>query len=132
MRIHADIDEDLTPEQRAFAAWLDQDFEIHVAVKCEAGQWYALLMDFDITGCGDTKRAAVENTFKLLLPYLLVYHQEGAPFAEAVRPIPRRLHIRIVFESMLARWVRHAAPRLRLASESTYALPPGMLCRFAH
>jgi hypothetical protein len=132
MRISADIGQDLSPEQRAFALWLDDEFELHVAVKCEHRQWYALLMDFDITGCGASKRAAVENAFELLVPYLLAYHVDGATFAEALRPIPRRLRLRIFFETGLARGLRHVTPRLRLASESTYALPPGMLCRFAH
>jgi hypothetical protein len=119
------------PREQEFSAWLDEDFEVHVAVKYEHGQWYALLLEFDITGCGATRGAAVQDSFELLGSYLQAYFEDGASFADAIRRVPRRLRARIAVESMIGRPLRGLALRLPLASESTYTLPPGLL-RFAH
>jgi hypothetical protein len=119
------------PREQEFSAWLDEDFEAHVAVKYEQGQWFALLLEFDITGCGGTRGAAVQDSFELLGSYLQAYFQEGASFADAIRRVPWRLRARIAVESLVGRPLRGLALRLPLASESTYTLPPGLL-RFAH
>ncbi len=119
------------PRELEFPAWLDEDFGGHVVLKREHGQWYALLLEFDITGCGSTRAAAVQDSFALLGTYLHDYFEEGASFADAIRPVPRRLRARLAVESILGRPLRSLAPRLALANESTYALPPGLL-RFAH
>jgi hypothetical protein len=114
-----------------FPAWLDEDFEGHVVLKREHGQWFALLLEFDVTGCGDTRAAAVQDSFALLGAYLHAYFEDGSSFADAVRPVPRRLRARIAVESAVGRPLRSLAPRLALANESTYTLPPGLL-RYAH
>jgi hypothetical protein len=117
--------------EQEFSAWLDDDFSFRVAVKYEHGQWYALLLEFDITGCGATRGAAVQDSFELLGSYLQAYFEEGAPFADTLRPVPWLLRARITVESMIGRPLRGLALRFPLASESTYTLPPGLL-RFAH
>ncbi len=70
-------------------------------------------------------------SFELLGSYLQAYFEDGASFADAIRPVPWRLRARIAVESMIGRPLRGLALRLPLASESTYTLPPGLL-RFAH
>lgn len=125
--------DDLPPDESIapFAAWLPDDFELRVAVKREGDQWFALQMNFDITGCGPTRADAVRESFALLLAYLHAYFQDGAAFESAVRPIPRRLRLQILAESALARTLRRTMLRLPLRDESTYALPPGLLPSFA-
>jgi hypothetical protein len=120
------------PDEQALNAWIDDDFVLRVAVKCERGQWFALLMDFDITGTGSGPGDAVRDSFGLLGAYLEDYYEEGAVFADALRPIPKRLRARIRFESTIAHAIRHVASRSSLAHESTYALPPGLIPSFAH
>lgn len=117
--------------EQEFSAWLDEDFSMRVAVKYEHGQWYALLLEFDITGCGTTRGAAVQDSFELLGSYLQAYFEDGASFTDAIRPVPWRLRARIAIESVIGRPIRGLALRFPLASESTYTLPPGLL-RFAH
>jgi hypothetical protein len=115
-----------------FADWLLQanDLAMTVAVKREGDQWYALLQQFDITGAGDTRAAAVKEAFELLLAYLHAFYEDGAPFADALRPIPASLELRIKTESLIASVARRVWERLPLATESTYALPPGSLSNF--
>ncbi|HYM46414.1 MAG TPA: hypothetical protein VES65_09700 [Solirubrobacteraceae bacterium] len=132
MRTPANANAKPTSKEQAFLEWLDQDFEGHVAVKYENGQWFALLMEFDITGCGESKGAAVVQSLNLLSSYLLAYYEDGASFADVVRPIPRRLRVRIGIEGMLGHTLRRLRPQLSLARESTYDLPPGVIYRYAH
>ncbi len=113
-----------------FDAWLPDDMELHVAVKREETQWFALLLEFDITGCGETRAEAVRQSFELLTAYLQDYFGEGAEFADALRPIPSKLRLQITVESALARALRRTMLKLPLTDESTYAVPPGLL-RFA-
>lgn len=124
---HTSQSEDVT----RFAAWLPDEVEVRVALKREHGQWFALQMDFDITGTGGTRGAAVRESFELLIAYLHAHFEEGAEFSDAYRPVPRRLRAQIVLESAAARSLRHVTSRLPLANESTYSLPPGLLPRFA-
>jgi hypothetical protein len=107
-----------TPREQEFPVWLDDDFSVHVAIKYEHGQWYALLLEFDITGCGDTRGAAVQDSFELLGSYLQAYFEDGASFADAIRPVPWRLRARVAVESMVGRPLRGLALRLPLASEA--------------
>ena len=119
-------------EDQRFLEWLDEDFEPRVAIKCANGQWFALLMDFDITGCGSARAGAVRDAFGLLGCYLADHFQDGASFSDALRPIPQRLRMRIYTESALARPLRHVASHTSLARETTYSLPPGLLPAFTH
>lgn len=120
-------DEQMAP----FEAWLPDEFELHIAVKREDDQWFALLLEFDITGAGTTRADAVRQSFELLTPYLQAHFEDGSTFDDALRPIPRRLRLQIGFESALARTLRRTMLRLPLMDESTYSLPPGLLPRFA-
>jgi hypothetical protein len=124
---HTSQDEDLA----RFQAWLPDEFEMRVAVKRENDQWFALHLEFDITGAGDSIADAVEQSFELLVTYLCAYFEEGASFEEALRPIPRALRVRIGVESALASALRHTMVHLPLTDERTYSLPPGLLPRFA-
>jgi hypothetical protein len=126
---------DAETTQHEFMDWLAQateDLEVEVAVKREDGQWYALLMQFDITGAGATRHDAVRDAFSLLAAYLHAYFEDGAAFEEAVRPVPRSLKLRIVAESGVAHVVRRISEKIPFASESHYALPPGTLPDLAH
>jgi hypothetical protein len=113
-----------------FDAWLPDDLELHVALKREDSQWFALLLEFDITGCGETRAEAVRQSFELLTAYLQEYFEEGAEFGDTLRPVPGKLRLQITVESAVARALRRTMVKLPLADESTYALPPGLL-RFA-
>ena len=113
-----------------FDAWLPDDLALHVAVKRENDQWFALLVEFDITGCGETRAEAVRQSFDLLTCYLQEYFEEGAAFADTLRPIPAKLRLQITVESAIARALRRTMLKLPLSDESTYAVPPGLL-RFA-
>jgi hypothetical protein len=112
-------------------AWLPDDFEFGLALKREADRWFALVMEFDITGSGDSRAAAVADAFGLLGAYLEAYFDDGADFSQTLRPIPTRLRFRIRVESMIAKPLRLTALRLPLSDEATYALPAGLLPRFA-
>jgi hypothetical protein len=122
----------IKPDEEALDAWVDDDFVLRVAIKCENGQWFALLMDFDITGCGASKAVAVRDAFGLLGAYLTDYFSDGVSFSETLRPIPARLRYRIRIESAIGSAMRHIYVHSRLANESTYALPPGLIPSFAH
>ncbi len=111
--------------------WLPDDFEFGLALKREGDQWFALVMDFDITGCGATRAAAIADAFGLLGAYLEAYFDDGADFSETLRPIPAQLRIRIRLESIIAKTLRLTALRLPLTDETTYELPAGLLPRFA-
>jgi len=118
------------PPAAGFAAWARgglSNLELHVAVKREHGQWFALLVEFDITGCGDTRPDAITEAFELLADYLVAYYEDGKPVTASLRPISRRLKTRIELESLLARALRHIPVETPLRDESTYALPPGVL-----
>jgi len=113
-----------------FGAWLPDEFELHVAMKREGSQWFALLLEFDITGCGATRADAVRQSFELLTGYLQAFFEDGAAFEDTLRPVPDTLRFRIAVESAIARALRVTMLKLPLTDESTYALPPGLL-RFA-
>jgi hypothetical protein len=123
----------LEPQEQtaAFQAWLPQEVELHIAVKRESDRWFALQMEFDITGMGTTRAEAIQDSFALLIAYLHDYYEEDAQFSDTVRPVPTRLRARIIVESAIGRILRRIALHLPLADESTYALPPGLLPRVA-
>lgn len=123
--------QELGERAAAFQAWLSQEAELRVAVKREAEQWFALQMDFDITGTGATRAEAIRESFELLMAYLYAHYEEGAQFSDAVRPVPARLRARIALESAVGRLLSRVALHLPLADESTYALPPSLLPRVA-
>jgi len=75
--------------------WVPRDFDWRVAAKTEDGHWFALAMDFDIIGRGDTLDAAEDELFDLLGAYLANYFTQDEPFSEAVRRIPKSLRMRI-------------------------------------
>lgn len=114
-----------------FQAWMPDEFEITVAVKRERDLWYALLMEFDVTGCGQTRADAVRQAFELLTAYLHDYFVEGAAFAASIRPISQQLRLRISLEAKLGRALRRTMLQLPLTDETTYSLPPGLLPCFA-
>lgn len=129
------VADDTREETRDFLIWLQeatQDFDLRVAVKYENDQWFALLTQFDITGAGDTTADAVRDALDLLFAYLRAFHAEGAPFSDALRPIPARLSARIAVESQFQRLARQLLKQHFRGSESSYELPPGMLASLAH
>ncbi len=119
-------------DPRAFADWLDQERAFVLAVERREDRWYALLVDFDITGMGATRHDAIEQVFDLLMAYLVAYFEDGQPFSAALRPIPKLLRTRIRLETSIGRLVRRlGARRLAFASEDTYTVPPSLLPCFS-
>ena len=124
-----------TAADRGFGEWLAADagdFRLDIATKMQAGQWYALVPQFDITGAGETQVEAVRDALDLMFAYLRAYYEDGAHFDDALRPIPRKLRLRIGVESALGHLLRELSVRTPLATESRYALPPGTLPDLAH
>lgn len=111
----------------AVEAWLPDDFDFRVATRCEEGDWFALAIDFDVTGKGNSRGAAVRQMGELLAIYLATYFADGADFAETVRPVPASLRLRIQVESALGHLILRrlaALPLSRsLSREDNYILP---------
>lgn len=114
----------------SFKEWMDaEEFELGVAIRHEHGRWFALLIQFDITGTGGTRQEAISEAFALLFAYLRAHFDDGASFSSAVRPIPFGLRVRIEAEAFVASILRRISVRVPFADESTYALPPGRLSK---
>jgi hypothetical protein len=93
---HITAPDDFPPEVLArVRAWLPRDFDWRVATKTEGDHWFALAMDFDIIGRGDTKDSAEDELFELLGAYLASYLVQDKPFEDAVRPVSKTLRLRI-------------------------------------
>jgi hypothetical protein len=104
-------------------AWIPDDFEFRVATKHEHGEWFALAVDFDVTGKGSTRGAALRQMCELLGLYLAAYLMDEVPFHDALRPVPARLRLRIQTEDALSRVTRHIYGSLPLARENNFILP---------
>lgn len=111
----------------AVEEWLPGDFDFRVATKCEEGDWFALALDFDVTGKGSTRAAAIRQMGELLAIYLAAYFADGASFESTVRPVPASLRFRIQVESALGHLILRplaALPLSRsLSREDNYILP---------
>jgi hypothetical protein len=116
----------------AVEAWLPDDLDFRVATKREREQWFALAVDFDITGTGATRAAAVRQMGDLLSAYLAAYLVDGASFDEAIRPVPASMRLRMRLESALAKTIRRLDGRLPLSREDNYLLPTSQLAAHAH
>lgn len=95
-----------TPQQIESAAarvreWVPRDFEWRCATKREHDRYFALALDFDITGRGDSPEEAVAEMRELLGFYLGSYLRDGVPFEKTLRPVPRRLRMRIHLSSKI-------------------------------
>jgi hypothetical protein len=104
-------------------AWLPDDFDFRVATKREGSDWFALAVDFDITGKGATRSSAVRQMGDLLGLYLAAYLVDGNDFFDAVRPVPARMRLRIQAEGILSRLINHIGGGLPLSRENNYILP---------
>jgi hypothetical protein len=105
------------------AAWIPDDFDFRVATKRIDGEWFALAVDFDITGKGVTRAAAVRQMAELLGLYLAAYLVDGVEFYGAVRPVPSRMRFRIQMESAVGRLISRLNSSLSLSRENNYILP---------
>lgn len=126
---------DAAPTQHAFEEWLsaaidERPFEL--ALKREFDQWYATLIDFNITGVGPTPRAAVSDAASLMLAYLHAYFEDGCSFEDALRPVPALERLRWRAEGVISACGRRLSRPGLFGSESTYTLPPGVLSSIAH
>jgi hypothetical protein len=118
--------------EAAVEAWLPDDLDFRVATKRERKRWFALTVDFDITGTGETRAAAVRQMGELLSIYLAAYLMDGAGFGDAIRPVPTAMRLRMRLESMLAKATRGVDGRLPLSREDNYLLPTSQLAAHAH
>ncbi len=128
------ISPDMSSEEieAAVEAWLPDDLDFRVATKRERERWFALAVDFDITGTGATRAAAVRQMGELLSIYLAAYLVDGANFGDAIRPVPTSMRLRMRLESVLAKAVRHIDGRVPLSREDNYLLPTSQLAAHAH
>jgi hypothetical protein len=112
-----------TDLEARIAAWFPDDFDVRVATKRENGEWFALAVDFDITGKGATRSTALRQMVDLLSLYLAAYLVDNADFSDTLRPVPARLRLRLQAEDALGRLTRHIGGKLSLARENNYILP---------
>lgn len=99
--------------------------EVTLAQRCDSERWSVLIEEFDITGMGSTLEDARRDAMQLLHAYLLDHFQDGTPFEETLRPIPRRLRLEVRAGTMLHRVVRALGPRG--AKEYKVLVPPSAL-----
>ena len=104
-------------------AWLPDDFDYRVATKRENDEWFALAVDFDVTGKGATRAAALRQMAELVAIYLAAYVVDGASFQVAVCQCAARMRLRLQLESALGRVLGHLYGRLPLSREDNYILP---------
>lgn len=106
---------------KPFMAWLGGYLRLRIATKRENGRWFALVEEFDITGMGDTENEAVQQMFDLLGAYLWAHFADGNTFADAKRPIPLSLKLRIRLDNRIDKL------RRRAGGENLYLVPPQAL-----
>jgi hypothetical protein len=107
---HREVD----AKMEAFDQWMRGLLSFRVALRREQGQWFALAEDFDITGMGESREDALRDMVGLLSAYLMAHFEDGTPFEQTLRPIPRRLRIEIrrdTFLSQILERFAHRAPR---------------------
>lgn len=104
-------------------AWIPDDFDLRVATKREHGEWFALAVDFDITGKGATRATAVRQMADLLGLYLAAYLIDDVDFSNTLRPVPTRMRLRIQTEDAIGRLTRHINGKVPLSRENNYLLP---------
>lgn len=115
------------PNRDALSAWLMGLPEFTVVTKRDHdGRWFALVEEFDITGMGDSEDAALKDMLGLLSAYLLAHFEDGTPFEETRRPIPRRLKLEIRAGSLMLHGVQRLAHRER-GRERKMLYPPEFL-----
>lgn len=109
--------------EASIEAWIPDDFDLRVATKRENGEWFALAVDFDVTGKGSTRQAAVRQMGDLIGLYLAAYFVDHEAFASAIRPVPLQMRFRIQAEDFVSRLVRRIDAGVRLSREDNYILP---------
>src|SRR5215211_6225980 len=85
--------------------------ELTLAQKCEDSRWFVLIEEFDITGMGETLEDARWDALHLLGAYLHDHFHDGTPFEQTLRPIPRRLKLKIRAETKIHQIARRVGPR---------------------
>lgn len=103
------------PEALRLSVWLVR----------EHGEWTALSSEFGVAGKGATEEFAIHNMEALLETYLRSFHDEGASFADARRPIPLRHRLRLQLlrlrsASRLHHWVKQSRIELPVPHGHAY------------
>lgn len=106
-----------------FFEWAGDALPYRVAFKREDGQWFALAVDYDITGRGQTLREAFDELLELVAVYLIAYYREGSSPVDAVRRVPLALRAKIHATSAVARVAHAVSRRPQLAGQSNLATP---------
>jgi hypothetical protein len=84
-----------------------------------------LIEEFDITGMGSTREEARLDALHLLGAYLRDHFEDGTPFEQTFRPIPRRLKFEVRASTLIHRLLRALGPRG--AKEYKVLVPPSAL-----
>lgn len=69
---------------QSFRDWLGSPI-VHVTVRRQHDQYYAIAPSFDLAGVGATEADALRDLAGLLEAYLRSYFNEGRPYSAAVR-----------------------------------------------
>jgi hypothetical protein len=115
--------------REALSSWVPDDLEVRVATQRRHGQWYALAVDYNIVGQGETKRTAIEQLFGLLAMYWAVHFKRGTAFEDTRRPTRRRTKLAIALGTVLSTLARRAPESV--PRENLYQPPPDALTHAA-
>lgn len=89
-----------------FLEWVPDGAKLHIWLTPDEGHWFALVEEFDITGMGATQDEAIDDARELVDSYLMSYMRDGAPYKDALRPIPLRMRLEIKTLAIVGRVVR--------------------------
>lgn len=111
-------------ESRLPAGYIPDDAVIRMVARAgDDDFWEALILDFSISGMGDSPRSAVENALEILDDYLYLCNREGKSYHESLRPLDRRMGVPVLLE-MIGLLVRSKFTREEVSKrEQKYRLP---------
>jgi hypothetical protein len=123
------VSAETTPQDHSPAAldeWLEDWLPLTFARRRDGDRWFSLIEEFDITGMGATPREARDDALSLLSAYLHAHYEDGTPFKETLRPIPRRLKLEIRAGTLL-HLVAGKGRAQSAADEERALVPPSAL-----
>ncbi len=94
-------------EVKAFADWLDPGV-VQLATQRRHGQWYAIVLDYNIASNGESERAAIEDALQLMLQYWWASFKAGSTFEEVRCPAPLRLRAEVQAGRMIRSAIKTA------------------------
>lgn len=105
------------------AEWPDR-VDLRIWIKNEGdGVYGALVEQFNIAGQGRSAELAQRNAVELTIDYLNTYMVEGAAFADAMRPIPSWLKLKLHGETLMSKIPAIPFPSVELVHDAERLRP---------